>query len=224
MKLSLALVLILLPTIWAADKCPDFNQEITWQIEFCKNPYSADSCIPKIENRQLKKHSSYVWRSGDTLALKLESGDTLLLKNDRVDGEGTTVHYLRHYCRDLGYFLVYRGYYEGFDYLLINDRTGKQTTLREIPVLSPDARRLVTTVTDLVADYLVNGIQIWRFTDHDLVLEWSFDSGGLIGYSNAVWADSATIGLYRVEWEGHDYKRTPLVLTKGGESWELREK
>jgi len=175
-----------------------------------------------IEGHQVKEHSKYVRRSSDELVLTLLNGDSLVFKNNRKHGEGFLVHYFRYLCKDLGYFLISRGFYEGGDYLMVNFETGKVTKIDALPFLSPDQSRFVTTVADLVAGYLPNGIKIWKFTKSDIILEWSFDSGDQWGFGEPVWIDSSTIALQQVT--GSNYKKAPITLTKGEKGWELRQK
>ncbi len=204
--------------------CPEFNRYMTWQQQLCGNPYIGGSviCGQMIEAQEIRKHSKYVRRSGEELVLTLLNGDTLVFKNNIKDGEGAVGYYFRYFCKDLGYFLISRGFYEGGDYLMVNFKTGKVNNIDALPFLSPDQSRFVTTVADLVAGYSPNGIKIWKFTESDLVLEWSFDSGDQVGFDDPVWIDSSTIALQQVM--GPNYRKVPITLTKGEKGWELRQK
>lgn len=202
--------------------CPDFNRYMTWQQQLCWNPYSEETCGQVIEGQEMKKHSKYVRRAGEELVITLLNGDTLVFKNRRVDGEGAVVYYFRYFCKDLGYLLISRGFYEGGDYLMINFETGKVTAIDALPFLSPDRSRFVTTGADFGYGYSShNGVKIWKFTESDLILEWSFNSGEW-GFDEPVWIDSSTIALQQVM--GSNYKKVPITLTKGEKGWELRQK
>lgn len=217
-------VIFLLLFIQVEAGCPDFNRYMTWQQQLCWNPYTGGTvtCGQMIEEQEMRKHSKNVRRSGDELVLTLLNGDTLIFKNGRVNGELRTVHYFRYFCRDMGYFLISRGFYEGGDYLMVNFATGKITEIDALPFLSPDQSRFITTVADLVAGYSPNGIKIWKFTESDLILEWSFDSGDQVGFGDPVWIDSSTVELQQEM--GSDYIKTSMILIKGEKGWELRQK
>lgn len=226
MNRFLTSVIFLVLFIQVEAGCPDFNREMTWQQQLCRNPYSAETCNRLIEERQAKiykENEKYIRRSGEELVLTLLNGDTLVFKNRRVDGEGAVVYYFRYFCGDLGYFLISRGFYEGGDYPMINFETGKVTAIDGLPFLSPDQSRFVTTVADFGYGYSSkNGVKIWKFTESEIILEWSFNSDDHWGFDEPVWIDSSTIELQQIM--GPNYRKAPVTLTKGEKGWELRQK
>lgn len=201
---------------------PEYNREVSYQESLSRNPYSADICNQLIEARQLEHYSRFVRRLGESLILRLTTGDSLVLSNNRVNGEGCVVYSFRLHFREIGYFLIQRAFYEGWDYLMISDKTGKEVAIDGLPVLSPDMSRFVTTVTDLIAGYRPNRVQIWNFTVSGIISEWSSDSGPNSGFDDAVWIDSVSIGLNKVV--GETDKKIPALLKKGNNGWEFSDK
>jgi hypothetical protein len=73
-------------------------------------------------------------------------------------------------------YLVAKGGYEGCaDLLLIDDRSGRQSALAEVPVFSPDGERLLIQ-NECEADRSAsdNHLEIWRRQRDGWVLEWAY--------------------------------------------------
>jgi len=199
-----------------------YNQDAVWQKELCGNPFSAGICDSLIEADKLKRYPEIVKRSGDSLILKLANGDSLILVNFRRNGEGIQYNSFREFYPELGYYLICRRFYEGWDFILIDTETGNSTQLYAHPLFSPDFGRFVTAVADLVAGYRPNGVWIYKIAESDIILEWSFDSGSNVGFDDAVWLDTTIIALNQVVTPND--RKNSMLLKKGEKGWELLEK
>jgi hypothetical protein len=70
-------------------------------------------------------------------------------------------------------FVVERFAYEGGDVLLIDDRSGRSTTLPAKPIFSPDGREYLLAPFDEENDVGPNNLEIWRREGDSAVLEWA---------------------------------------------------
>ncbi|MGH9968776.1 MAG: tetratricopeptide repeat protein [Pyrinomonadaceae bacterium] len=166
--------------------------------ELCAGIDNSYECAQAIEAYQLKnsEHARRVIRRGVELRLKLNNGRWHTLKNyQRANEDDSVIQYnFREYLPELGYFLVHRQFYEGHDYLMIHDVSGRRFELQDAPVVSPDGRRLVTTSSGIMGGYSPNAIQIWRVTQRGLLLEQTIQPRGWEP-SDAKWIDNQKISL-----------------------------
>ena len=166
--------------------------------ELCAGIDNSYECAQAIEEHQLKnsEHARRVIRRGGQLRLKLNNGRRQTLKDyQKANEDDSVIQYnFREYLPELGYFLVHRQFYEGRDYLMIHDASGRRFQLQSVPVVSPDRRRLVTTSNGIMGGYNPNAIQIWRVTQRGLVLEQTIKPQGW-GPSGAKWIDNQRISL-----------------------------
>ena len=96
-----------------------------------------------------------------------------------------------------GYILLREQFYEGYRYVLVSRKTGKGFEIDNVPVLSPDRKRLVTSSKDLVAKYNPNAIKIYKISPENLKLEWSWEPKDW-GPSEPSWTDDGTVALRKV--------------------------
>jgi tetratricopeptide (TPR) repeat protein len=166
--------------------------------ELCAGIDNSYECAQAIEEHQLKnsEHARRVIRRGGELRLKLNNGRWQTLKDyQKANEDDSVIQYnFREYLPELGYFLVHRQFYEGRDYLMIHDASGRGFPLQDVPVVSPDRRRLITTSNGIIGGYDPNEIQIWRATPRGLVLEQTIKPQGW-GPSGANWIDNQKISL-----------------------------
>lgn len=166
--------------------------------DLCTGLDNSYECAKAIERHQLElpEYRDRVNRSGGQLRLKLTNGRWHTIRDfQRRNDEASTIKYsFRDYLPDIGYFLVHRQFYEGIDYLMIDERNGRRFALQELPVVSLDRQRLVTASNGIIGGYSPNSVQIWRVTRSGLVLEQTIRPRGW-GPSDAKWIDNQTIDL-----------------------------
>ena len=213
------MLLILLQTVVSANANPQSTDPLD---RICAGINNSYQCAQAIERSQLRKPAlaSVVMRARNGVRVKLRNGRWLTVNDVEKRGdEASVVKYnFRDYSRDLGYFLLHRQYYEGDDYLLIQDTTGHQSELQDLPVVSPDKSRLVTASNGISGGYNANGIQIWRLTKDGAVLEQSFDVKGWAP-SDPVWTNNQEIRLVRTFPGSH--KKEPFVIRFNQQHWEM---
>jgi hypothetical protein len=115
-------------------------------------------------------------RQGDRLVLHLKSSATKIYEDapecKYPDKESECQMYaLVAHASSRGIFVVARLYYESAGYLLVDDTTGNETTLRNFPDFSPSGNRVLVL---LINDQQVGSeVQIWHREGHKFALEWS---------------------------------------------------
>ena len=156
------------------------------------NPYE---CAQAIERHQLSKPqiARVVVRAPGGLRLRLLNGKIQNVQNRGKENSARWFSF-RDYLGGIGYFLLHRQLYEGEDYLLIHAGSGKQFTLQERPVISPDGLRIITASAGLSGMSSGNAVQIWRVQPRGLVLEFALSPEDWEPWSPR-WLDNRTIRL-----------------------------
>jgi len=90
-------------------------------------------------------------RKGDTLTLKLDGsksktyvGNRAACDGENVDDSKCLVFVMLKYFPSTQSYLIERGLYECGDLLFVSRRTGSETVMQAIPVLSPSAKYLLS--------------------------------------------------------------------------------
>lgn len=187
----------------------------------CAEAADADACAARVEQGLIAASGGQVRREGGTLAFRTASGRSIVLEDDRTEGDRYVRHFYQGFLPEIGQHLVRVGFYEGGAWLLVGAAEADQTILVGAPVVSPDRSRFAATSVDLVAGYDRNAIQVWRIVSGRPRLEWGVDGGDVWGASDAVWIDARTVEFTRhVNPDGDPYHtekiRTRLVLGDGG--------
>lgn len=181
--------------------------------DLCEGLYkNSHECAEEIERYQLRRpeNARRVTRSGARLRLRLADGRWLSVEDDTPDDEVlSVVHHFREYLPEIGYFVLHRQFYEGHDYLLVEDSTGRRYELHAVPVVSPDGRRLVTASDGFTGGYVPNVVKIWRLRDGHIELEQAIAPRGW-GPSHPEWIDDRTIRL----------RKNHLPVGEGPPPWE----
>ncbi len=121
----------------------------------------ATPAIDTSETKNLQRDSDKVQRTGDTLQIKTAAKNVFIVNNDSDTDEYAQYTYMG-YNKAIDQYLVFGGFYEWHNYLLIDAKTGSQTVLWGKPVVSPNGKYIVSGNTDLVAQFTDNGIQLFE--------------------------------------------------------------
>ena len=212
-------LMILLLTVVSGNATPQSADPLD---KICSGVNNTYQCAQAIERSQLRKPglASVVMRTRNGVRVKLRNGRWLTINDVEKKGdEASVVKYnFRDYSREIGYFLLHRQYYEGDDYLLIQDTTGQKSEVQDVPVLSPDKSRFVTASNGISGGYNANGVQIWRLTKDGAVLEQSFDVKGWAP-SDPVWTNNQEIRLVRTFPGSHKHEN--FVIRFNQQRWEM---
>ncbi|WP_027360349.1 hypothetical protein [Desulforegula conservatrix] len=148
------------------------------------------------EQANIKKASKIVSRKGEELELKAQTR-TVVLKNNLTEGESAVKYAFISHMKDIGYFLVLVGGWEGHEFLLVSVRAGNEISLEGRPIVSPDKKRLAASSIDLEAGYLSNSIQIWNIETSSPKIEFETDFGEKCGPSDLKWINNQSLKFIR---------------------------
>jgi len=117
-------------------------------------------------------------RHGDDLVLRPARGDRLVFTDHKQACESDDVDNCIGFAlmgdfRKSNAWVLQKFYYEGGSFVLIDDRSGRQTDLNGMPVFSPDGRKFLVTPYDLENGAGPNNMEIWRRDGEGAVLEWA---------------------------------------------------
>jgi len=150
----------------------------------------SPAAIDTSETKNLQKDSDRVQRTGDTLTIKTKAKDVHIVNNDNDTDEYAQYTYMG-YIDAADQFLVFGGFYEWHNYLLIDGQTGDETVLWGKPAVSPDGKYIVNGNSDLVAQFTDNGMQLFTATHKPKVVgERSLKAWGP---EEIKWADNKTL-------------------------------
>jgi hypothetical protein len=144
------------------------------------------------EAANLARDSQWVKRIGDTLAIKTDAREVLIVSNDNEEAEEDFAHYdYSGYMPKTGQFILCGYYYESYDYLMVDKKTGDITHAWGRPEVSPDGKMFITANSDMMAGFTYNGLQLYNNT-HKPVLVGQRE---LQHWGPAVvkWADNKTL-------------------------------
>jgi len=123
------------------------------------------------EKRNIKLDANMVHRNGDTLFLKKTDGTYVqLINNYAEDDDSFATYSYRYYLDDLSYFVVFAGFWEWYNYFIINQTTGKITCAIGHPIVSPDLKSIMTCNEDLLAGFTFNGFELYAVEKDSLRL------------------------------------------------------
>jgi len=162
-------------------------------------------------------HRSFEKRQNITLLL--DNGGKVVFdsKKDECD------YYLEDYYSRIGYYSVVQTWGgEGYGHILVNKSNGKKTSMYGRPIFSTDYKKMLVASFDLEACFDWNGIQIFKYEDGEIVLEWEKELGDW-GPSNAKWIDNETISLIKNSQVENGYEKTPIKLIFKDNNWIIKE-
>jgi len=151
----------------SVDKAPSpYDKCFTY---LSKNNFAKfQECTNGIQNQQIRKDTRFLKEGNDGYELHLLSGKMVKLNYEIRDSTDFSKLEYRYYMPQMGYFVARADYHEGGEYLLINDKSGKQIPIWGYPKTSSDARHLVSTNNSSEPSKHPNGIQVLSFTENGL--------------------------------------------------------
>jgi len=138
------------------------NSDLEKKFPFSKYPNYFKRCH-EVEKLLMPRFRRLVRRRKGRLSLRLRSGRWVSL----INSKRATVYSIHYYFRGVlgktGYYVVIKGYYEGYNILLINMRNGKRYLLDNVPALSPNGRYLALTSSGAYSRS-PHCFEIWRIS------------------------------------------------------------
>jgi hypothetical protein len=159
--------------------------------EVCDTLRNSFRCARAIEARQLPADDG-VDRKGDTLLLALAAGDTVRLVDRRGDASEVMHYSYQTRWPGAGLMVIQLQYYEGSEYVLVDETTGERTTLPHWPLRAPGGERFAVLSFGLEAGYGPNTLQIWDLSDDGPELQWSVEPEDW-GPAEGHWEDDFTL-------------------------------
>lgn len=105
-------------------------------------------------------------------------------------------------------WVVQKFYYEGGSFVLIDSRSGRQTSLSGMPVFSPDGKEFLVAPYDEENDPGPNNLEIWRRDGDGAILEWAHT------FEQALAEDPSLKMVYLTEVTGWAGNRVALKLSE----------
>lgn len=165
-------------------------------------------CQEYIENAILKVHPDIFCRRSENLLIRYLNGHNEVLqdKTDDQHVETFETFHLTKYFPDIQYGLIYRGFYEGGTYDLIDLKSGTRTNVGGDVVLSPGKGRLAVYFSDLEATFSPNVLAVYWVTPNGLVEEFRGQPQEW-GPDDLKWTDDQTIEFNKVTFTGVGFNK-----------------
>ena len=188
----------------------------------------AFTCFEKTRAKQLAKESKRVNASDKGLKLLLLTGKRIELNNVADSTEENFTYRYWNYLPQIGYYLVDQLYDEyGSTYQLVNDKSGKATTISGFPKPSPNNKHILTFNADTV-DHTEgesnNTIVVYGFPGGRFKKLLEKNLGEMEPHTPK-WIDDKTVEVSLVpaaHLEGVRPKNIKVVMNDDGE-WEVKE-
>lgn len=127
------------------------------------------NCVSKVASRQLRSDKQFVQKRDDAILITLLDGTFKVFDKKDTDTPTELIAYqYMFYLKEMGFFVLRRDFGGRFDYLLVNDKSGKGTALNGLPKASPNRDYLIT----LNNQPENTQIEIWQLSNDGLTLNW----------------------------------------------------
>ncbi len=190
------------------DKCFSIGSE---------NIKRRNKCIKTTSAAQLKKDVEFVKSGPGGLTLNLLSGEQkqMISKKNSNDDDYVSYDY-RYYLPKMGYFVVRANYFEGNEYLLVNDKSGKEMAIKGYPKPSPDFKHLIVTCGERNDYAIPTDVQLLGFTENGLEIIWERNLGDYMAVK-PIWTDENNLefSMKHIE-EKDDEVKASLSTTLDG--------
>jgi hypothetical protein len=188
------------------------------------------SRLKEMEPSALAAAGGRVERRGDVLVVRPARGPALSFaakpecKSPKTEGDCVDYALLAE-VRSLGVFVVVRMFYEGGEYLLIDEKTGETTTVDDFPQFSPSGRTIATFGNEENGSE-ETAVQLWSRQGRKWVVAWR---GGPIGphwnYSLVAWRGDHAVQV-RADpacCEDHPPAARTVELERTRDGWRVRD-
>jgi hypothetical protein len=188
----------------------------------CINGASFDQkCVKAFQHTQAVKYKDFYQTNEEHLLLLDGHGRTVAsFQNIKARGEGDfDLYTFEDFTKEIGYFLVNHSQNEGAEYMVVSLASGKAFAMSNVPVISPDLKKLATASCEPEAEVSFEGdnrTQVFAITPQELVSGRVSAVDGC--FSNARWRGNTTIDL---EGAAPDGSRSFGTLKFRNEKWEF---
>lgn len=153
-----------------------------------------------LDERERFRADSLVTRRSETLRIRTNQGLDLIFRDCRADSGDMYVQYV-YYGRGPGArgHVLERRFYEGGDWLWIDDSTGVEESLASAPHFAPDSAHFAVANVDLHGSYTPNVFEVWEVRGSRIVRVVDVALGEQSGARDPVWISSREVRASRVE-------------------------
>jgi Bacterial SH3 domain len=131
-----------------------------------------EECFKVEQAKQLQRTAGIVESTDEALSLRLLTGEKVVLEND-TSSHRPVAHRFYYYYPQMSCFVVEAIYEDGSDFLLIDDKSGKQVVTWGYPKPSPDNQQWVCSfIGDQEGPDKLGGIQILARGNNGLEVVW----------------------------------------------------
>lgn len=161
-------------------------------------------------------------RAGDTLVLRLRSGQSTRLVHDTTGGDDWVLYAFDGHVGRAPFFGIRVSYFEGSGYLIVHDSTGRRTQLDAAPLVSPSGRWLATASMDLVAAFDPTRLLVASLSGDTLQTEYEVSPEDW-GPDSLQWHSDDTLRFLQrwVTEEPGAYRSSPAQLIRSATGWRL---
>ena len=150
------------------------------------------ACTESIQAKQIRKDTRFLKPVNNGYELHLLSGKMVKLIAGNNETDFKQMFY-RYYLPQMGFFVTKANYEAAGEYILINDKSGKEIPIWGYPKASANARHVVSTNSGLEASKHPNGLQILSFTDNGLEVVFEKETSDEYLPSLPKWLDDKTV-------------------------------
>ena len=161
-------------------------------------------------------------KTEDILEIKLINGKIVSLKNKGGDEDSQRYSFAGCLPSFNAYLFEVMGW-EEMSWLMVNKTDGTKTSLVNSPVLSPDRKRLVCTLSgETDSGYGYNYLEIWSFANGKIKNELKLADMNW-GAGDAEWLSNSNIKIQALKYDGTEVKKLkPKTVTLLNGKWSVR--
>ncbi len=194
----------------------------------------ADAGDPEDNTAELKAAAGAAERDGDRLILHLRSGKTVTFEDLPLCVAGMPPTCLAHwyrfhsYDRSKGLFVIWMPCDECQGYLIVDDRSGKETDLYNEPHFSPNGNLAVELVYGEDSGYSGDrpAVNIWRRVGAKFKREWSTPIVAEHNYSVLGWSSNDRVDVEELTQASRreDPSTRVFSVVRDGKRWRIVDK
>jgi len=123
-----------------------------------------DDPVSYITDSAHKKYAGFFTKNAGVTTIKLENNKTVQFtdRSSKDFGDGAIYYSYMIFIPEIDSHLISCRWWEGGDYILVNNETGVVQNVWNVPGISPKKNRLAVANSDLIARYTSNGIQVFE--------------------------------------------------------------
>lgn len=166
-------------------------------------------------------------RKGDELTLNLNGGRAKTYVGNRSacdglngDADKCVLFRVLSYFPKTQSYLVEKGFYECADYLFVSRRTGSEIVMREIPLLSPNAKYLLSIDQNDACERRYD-IAIWSLETDPPVLEFKYRAKQYESWELIAWEDDTHIRV-KASFDANKPHQQEAELLRTAGHWTLQ--